>query len=592
LKKEEYIKKQDLETDDFRKLINRSVSLYPERTAFIVKNPKKDGPTYKNITYKNFADELFGFGTSLINMGLSGEKIAVIGENRYEWCLSYLAVTAGVGIVVPLDKDLPIEEIADLLNQAEVSSLIYSEKIADKISKVTELTKTVKSFIRMDEIKDLVIKGQKLMQEGDNRVMTTDLNPDELRVLLFTSGTTGVSKGVMLSSRNICFDIQSVMQCLDNTCEDTMISILPLHHTYECTCSFLVTMKMGATFTFCEGIRYIAKNIQEYKPSIIMLVPLIIENVYDKVVKKAEATLLKKILFRILLWLSGTLYILGIDIRRKIFKKVHDSMGGNIRWLIAGAAAIDPKISYNMIRLGFNIRQGYGLTECSPIVCVNRNNGHKDNSVGPAMPGITVKLDNPNIEGEGEILVKGPNVMLGYYKNEEATKAVFRDGWFCTGDQGRIDKLGRVYITGRIKNIIVNKTGKNIYPEELEKHLATIPYILESVVWGDVSIDEKDPIISATVVPDEEAIKSARIPDEQKEDVYNLIWNEVKKINKALPAYKRIQAINIRSDAFEKTTTHKIKRYIALITNKAQEISKMINNESTKSDKDKEKDNK
>jgi len=245
-----------------------------------------------------------------------------------------------------------------------------------------------------------------------------------------------------------------------------------------------------------------------------------------------------------------------------------------------------------MIRMGFNIRQGYGLTECAPIVCVNRNNGHKDNSVGPAMPGITVILDKPNAEGEGEILVKGPNVMLGYYKNEEATKAVFRDGWFCTGDQGRIDKYGRVYITGRIKNIIVNKTGKNIYPEELEKHLATIPYILESVVWGDVSVDEKDPIISATVVADMEAIKNARIPEEQKEDVYNLIWNEVKKINKALPAYKRIQAINIRSDAFEKTTTHKIKRYIALITNKAQEISKMINNESTKSDKDKEKDNK
>lgn len=586
----EEIMRQVKPAEDFRSLINQSAALFGEQEAFIVKMPhdgndEKDNQ-YRHITYREFRDEIDALGTALVDLGLCGKHIAVIGENRYEWCLSYLAITCGCGVVVPVDKELKSDEIAMILDQADVSAVIYSGRMQEKyLGEAAEKADGLLYTICMDlktespawgrghtTIPDLLARGRRLLQSGDRRYLDAEIDPYKLSVLIFTSGTTGVAKGVMLSQKNICFDVERVTQCLDHNFTDSVLSILPIHHTYECTAGFLVMMYKGVRMAFCEGIRYIAKNIAEYSPTILILVPLILENVHDKVIRQVSGSKLKYAGFRTILWVSGVLQHLGIDVGRKIFHTVHETLGGKLRLVIAGAAAMNPKVSKDLGRMGFKIRQGYGLTECAPIVCVNRESGSVDKSVGPALPGIEVQIHRPNRDGEGEIKVRGANVMLGYYKAPEETAEVLKDGWLYTGDQGRMDKKGRVYITSRIKNIIVTKTGKNIYPEELEGLLKKVPYILESVVWGDDSVKEDDVVICATVVPNMQAIqKTGRLSENekmQKDEIQKLIWAEIKKVNRGLPAYKRIQKIAFREEEFEKTTTQKIKRYIATITTK------------------------
>lgn len=582
MKISEKILKDEDRVNNFRELLDRSSKLYGNREAYIVKTGKSDSASYRTITHSEFRHEVDCLGTALIDAGLKGEKIAVIGENRYEWCLSYLAVTCGCGIAVPIDKELHPDEIAMILNESQSTAIIFSGKIFDKnLAEAFKLNKTIHTLICMDNeihesdgksyftMNELLEKGAALLAEGNRAYLEAEIDNNEMSVLLFTSGTTGVAKGVMLSQRNICADIESVIQCLDNDCTDSVLSILPIHHTYECTCDFLVIMYMGARMAFCDGLRYIAKNVQEYKPTILMLVPLIIENVYSKIMKSAGSNPVKKVVFRCMLWISGGLQRLGFqNVPRKMFHQVHDTLGGKLRLIIAGAAAMNPKISKDMNRMGFKLRQGYGLTECSPILCVSRDSGSADASVGPAMPRIEVKIANPDKEGRGEIIARGENIMLGYYNDPAATAAVLKDdGWFYTGDRGYMDKYGRVYITGRIKNMIVNKTGKNIYPEELEDKLMKIPYILECVVWGDDDEKEDDTVICATIVPKEEAIvEKAHLSMDDTKGIYDLIWKEVKKVNKGLTTYKKIQKIVIRREEFEKTTTKKIKRYLSNIT--------------------------
>ena len=537
---------------------------------------------YRRIIYKEFREEVDRLGTALTELGLKGAKIGVIGENRYEWCLSYLAVTCGCGVIVPIDKELHADEVAMILNQSEAEVLIFSGKIFDKnLQDALKLNDTVRILICMDEerhdaenkeyftIGELLQRGARLLENGDRSYLDAEIDSHAMSVLLFTSGTTGVAKGVMLSQRNICADIESVTQCLDNDCTDSVLSILPIHHTYECTCDFLEILYMGARIAFCDGLRYIAKNVQEYQPTILMLVPLIIENVYSKIMKQASSNPIKRVAFRCMLWTSGGLQHIGFkNAGRKMFRQVHETLGGRLRLIIAGAAAMNPKISKDMNRMGFKLRQGYGLTECSPILCVSRDTGNADASVGPAMPRIEVKIVNQDKDGRGEIIARGENIMLGYYRDPEATAAVLKeDGWFYTGDRGYMDKYGRVYITGRIKNMIVNKTGKNIYPEELEEKLMKIPYILECVVWGDDDAKEDDTVICATIVPKEEVItEKTRLSMEDTQGIHDLIWKEVKKVNKGLPTYKKIQRLVIRREEFEKTTTKKIKRYLSNIT--------------------------
>ena len=351
-----------------------------------------------------------------------------------------------------------------------------------------------------------------------------EINPEEMRMLIFTSGTTDKSKGVMLSHKNICHDIMGVSQLLTADNRDNILSILPLHHTYECTAGFLTMVYLGVSIGFCEGLRHISKNIQEYKPSIIMSVPLILENVYNKIEKKAKKEN-KYLKFRFGLFIAPLLAKLGIkDIQRKLFNEVHQNLGGRLRLIISGASALNPKISKAFRAMGFNLLQGYGLTECSPIVSVNRLEKYKDGSVGLPLAGVEVKILDPGRDKIGEILVRGDNVMIGYYRNEEATREVLKDGWLHTGDYGRIDKDGFLYITGRKKNVIVTKNGKNIYPEDIELYLNQSPHILESLVYGVDDPEHDETRVCAQIVPRMEYLRKSSADSRQMKKFIRLFW--------------------------------------------------------------------
>ncbi len=576
---------------DFRVVLEESVRDYGDREAYIVKTKRESGgqsAEYRRVTFREFCREARILGTALLDLFPAGAHIGVMGENRYEWCLSYLSIITAGDVVVPVDKELNKDEIHHVLSESGSCCIIVSEKIYSKALKDAlpslpdiklcvimdsgdeiEQTENGTKTVRLDS---LMKRGRELLDGGDDRYDSVEIDPDVMSVLIFTSGTTGVSKGVMLSQKNILTDMTSVMQCLEHSCEDSMLSILPIHHTYECTTTFLVSYRMGVRVAFCDGLRYIAKNINEYRPTMMMLVPLILENLYKKIIEKAKASKFKWFMFRFLLGLSGFLKHFGINAGRTFFRSAHDAIGGRIKLLVAGAAAMKPDICKNLDRMGFKIRQGYGLTETSPILCVNRDSGNEYDSVGPAMPGIQIRIADPDEEGRGEIQAKGDNVMLGYYKNPEATKAAFtEDGWFRTGDQGRMDKQGRIYITGRIKNIIVTNTGKNIFPEELEDKIDDIPYVKECMVWGDNSDDEKqeDTKVCVTVFPDYDKVREAAEEagekigsDSELDDIAaRYIWGEIKRVNKDLPAYKRICGLELRNTEFEKTSTNKIQRF-------------------------------
>lgn len=559
---------------DLRDMVKQSEKLNPGCSAFILKD---SNGKFTSITYTKFIESLNELGTALLDLGLKNTKIAVMSENRYEWCLTYLAVVNGVGVIVPLDKELPINELASLLSRSEASAIVTSANYIDNVIKIKKDLPDLKYVICMDNLDKsgydgimflpgLMEKGRNLIESGNREYIDAPINPEEMSMLIFTSGTTDKSKGVMLSHKNICHDIMGVSQLLTADNRDSILSILPLHHTYECTAGFLTMVYLGVSIGFCEGLRHITKNLQEYKPSIIMSVPLILENVYSKIEKKArkENSYFK---LRFGLFIAPILAKLGFkDIQRKLFNEVHENLGGNLRLIISGASALNPKVSKAFRAMGFNLQQGYGLTECSPIVTVNRIKEYKDGSVGLPLPGVEVKIDNPGRDKIGEIIVKGDNVMLGYYKNEEATREVLRDGWLYTGDYGRIDKDGFLYITGRKKNVIVTKNGKNIYPEDIELYLNQSPYILESLVYGVDDPEDDETKVCAQIFPNMEAIEEqlGRTPTE--EELHKIILTEVKKVNKKLSSYKRIQHFDIRKEEFEKTTTKKIKRYVELLS--------------------------
>jgi len=568
---------------DFRTMLDETCANWGERDGYIVKTKRETKETpaeYRHVTFNEFRDEVRALAEALREMFPAGSHIGVMGENRYEWCLSYLAVTCGGNVVVPVDRELNKEELIHVLGESGSCCIIVSDKVYKKalIEALPELPE-LKVCVLMDKTPEegeaeqpelpyklmrldaLLNRGKELVAGGANTYYETPIDRDAMSVLIFTSGTTGVSKGVMLSQKNILTDIDSVLSTLTHSCEDSMMSLLPMHHTYECTTTFLVSLRMGACVSFCDGLRYISQNLKEYRPTMLMLVPLILENMYSKIEKQARSSKLKWIGFNFLLGLSGFLRKFGINAGKKFFKAAHEALGGRIRLVVAGAAAMDPVICRKLENMGFKVRQGYGLTETSPILCVNRDNGNEYYSVGPAMPGIKIRIADPDSEGKGEIQAIGDNVMLGYYKNEAATRATFtEDGWFRTGDQGMLDKYGRLRITGRIKNIIVTNTGKNIYPEELEAKLMNIPYVAECIVWGDGSNSEEDTRVCATAVPDMDAIASAG-GEATEEGAKELIWKEIKKINRDLPAYKRICDLEISLEPFAKTSTHKVQRF-------------------------------
>lgn len=556
---------------DLKDMLNQSVNLYGNRNAFYLKT-NKNQDNYHGITYNQFKHEVDSLGTALIHLGLKDKYIAIISENRYEWCLSYLSIVNGTGVAVPLDKELPAVEIENLLNRSQASAIIFSGKMAEEIKKVASNTPHIQYYINMDLTQDengmlslprLLEKGKKLLEAGDRSFIDCSIDDNALSVLLFTSGTTDLAKGVMLSHTNICSNIMAVCQSLHISCEDSALSILPLHHTYECTCGFLVMIYNGCRVSFLEGLKHIAKNLKETRPSILMMVPLILENVYSKVWEQAAKKRGKVAALKAAMAFSDMLYRdMNIDIRKKLFKQVHDTLGGNIRLVISGAAAIAPEVSKGFDSMGINVRQGYGLTEFSPIVAVNRDTVYRYDSIGLPLPGVEVKLENVNSEGIGELVVKGNSRMLGYFQNPEATAKVIQDGWLYTGDLGHMDASGFLYITGRKKNVIVTKNGKNIFPEEVEAYLNKSPYIKESMVWGKYEEASGETYVNAQIVPDMDYIKEKlKVIDIHSDEVHDIIHQEIKSVNKNMPHYKMIRGFTIRENEFAKTTTKKIKRY-------------------------------
>ena len=553
---------------DFRDLLEQSAELFSDKAAFWVR--VREGG-FRSITYKLFKEDVDALGAALVSLGLRGSFTAVLGENRYEWCVSYLAVTNHCGVIVPLDKELPVAEKGNLLQRSGSEALIFSGRYANDILTLKGAGSPVKYLINMDLEEDtedflsfrkLMEKGRQLLAQKQVDLSEYKIDETAMSVLLFTSGTTDLAKGVMLSQKNICFDITGITKTVYVDSNDITLSILPIHHTYECTIGFLTIIYSGGTIAFNEGLKHIQKNFGEVKPTLLVTVPLLLENMHKKIWEHIRKKPGMTLLVHIMMGVGDVLKFIGIDIRRAMFASVHRTFGGRLRLVVTGAAAIEPKVSNDLNRMGIKVLQGYGLTECSPLVIGERDHFYGNASVGLPLPGVEVRIDNPDENGVGEIITKGDNVMLGYYKNEEATKKSIRDGWFHTGDLGRVNERGAYYITGRLKNVIVTKNGKNIFPEEVESYINRSPYVLESMVSGYQDDKSGETIVGAHILPNLDAIREKlKVHTPSLDDIKKIISEVVKSANKDMPLYKRISTFTIKDSAFIKTTTLKIKRY-------------------------------
>ncbi len=564
------------EIKNIKDMLESSASIYKDRAAFLSKKTLND--PYQEISYNQFFTDVNAFGTALISFGYKGRNIVVIGENRYEWSVSYLAVLNGTGIVVPLDKELPANEISNLINRSEAACVIFSPTIADKILPIVGEVPTVKQFICMEkpetgELKDIDLpggflnfydildKGRALVESGDKSFIDAQIDSEALCTLLFTSGTTDKSKCVMLSHRNLTVNLMAMCSMLLIVPNDIFLSILPIHHTYECTCGFLCPIYRGSTIAYCDGLRHIPKNMVESKATMVLGVPLVFEMFYKRIWAAIEQKgLAKKV--RLAININSITKKVGMDLSRKLFKDIHNNFGGNVKMFISGAAGIDPLIAKGFNDLGIKLVQGYGLTECSPIVALNRDCDFKYDAVGLPLPGLEVKIFEKSPDGIGEIIVKGGNVMMGYLGNPEANSSVLKDGWFYTGDLGFIDKDGFVHISGRKKNVIITKNGKNVYPEELEELLQRSDYVKEAVVIGVDSDTDADTVITAIIVPDYEKFDEGFPGTVSPELISDTMQDLIKDVNSRMTLYKYIRDFKIREEEFDKTTTKKIKRHL------------------------------
>ncbi len=553
---------------DLKDMLSSSAVQFADRTAFHVK--KEEGGPYETITYRQFKADVDAFGTALHALGLSGGRIAVVGENRYEWAVSYLATVNGTGIVVPMDRELPLNELQSLMHRAHVNAIIFSgTKLKDVQAMRADLPEGC-LLICMDAIppetgmyswETLLEEGRIKVAEGVRVFLDAPVDETVMSILLFTSGTTDKSKAVMLSHRNIASDLMDMCAMLYISQEDTFLSILPLHHTYECTCGFLCQIYRGCSIAYCEGLRHILKNMKEAKVTMLNCVPLILESMHRRIWDQAakDPALLKKLKTGIRV--SNALRVVGIDLRRKLFAQIHENFGGHLRMMISGGAAIAPEVVKGLQDIGIACVQGYGLTECSPIIALNRNCDFKNDAAGLPIPHGEIKIFEADATGVGEIITRGPNVMLGYYENEAATKAVMVDGWFHTGDLGLIDKDGFVHITGRQKNVIVTKNGKNIYPEEIEYLLGRSPLIQESMVYGRAAEKDGELEVSAEIFPNMEKMAEHLGDAAPSADrIYEAIAEVVRTVNKQLTLYKYIRYFTVREEEFAKTTSKKIIR--------------------------------
>lgn len=560
-------KSKKMKFKDLKDMLKQTGEVYADRPAYMFKTEKEG--EFRTITHKEFRNEINALGTALIKMGLKDKRIAIISENRYEWELAYLAVATGTGIVVPLDKALPENEIESLILRSQVEAIFYSKKYNDVMNNLRNKKNTnLQYFISMDlqentngiyAQKALVEKGKKLLAEGNRKFLDAKINADQMGIMLFTSGTTAMSKAVMLSHKNIITNVMDIIQRFDLNETDRLLSFLPLHHVFECTVGFLYPMSIGSCICFCEGVKHMADNIKEFKITAMISVPAVFDIIYRKVMKTIEkkgkiATLEKgkKI--------SQLLMKLKIDLRKQIFKEIHQSLGPDLKLVVTGGAALDPETEKGFNDLGFDVEQGYGLTETSPVIAAETPKCRRLGSIGKKFPSVEVKIENPDEDGIGELMAKGPSIMLGYYENEEATKSTLEpDGWLHTGDLARIDKDGFIYISGRKKSVIVLNNGKNVFPEEIEALLNKVEGIKESFVY-EKKEDDGDIKVCSKIVYDKELIKEL-YNIESEDEIREFLWNKVKEVNNLMPKYKYVKEMIITEEELVKTTTLKIKRH-------------------------------
>lgn len=559
-------KSRKMKFTDLKDMLKQTEEVYGDRPAYVFKTEKKG--EFKTITHKQFREDINALGTSLIKMGLKNKKIAVISENRYEWELAYLSISAGTGVVVPLDKALPDNEIENLILRSQVEAIFYSKKYDEIMNKLREKKNTnLKYFISMElqendngiySQKLLVEKGKKLIKEGNSSYLDAKIDAEKMGVMLFTSGTTAMSKAVMLSHKNIVTNVMDIIQRFDLNEEDRFLSFLPLHHVFECTVGFLYPISIGGSICFCEGVKHMAENIKEFDITAMISVPAVFDIIYRKVMKtiekKGKLEAIKKGKK-----ISNLLLKIKIDVRKQLFKEIHESLGPKLKLVVTGGAALDPETEAGFNDLGFDVEQGYGLTETSPVIAAETPKCRRLGSIGKCFPSVEVKIDNPDENGVGELMAKGPSIMIGYYENDEATKkALDADGWFHTGDLARIDEDGYIYISGRKKSVIVLNNGKNVFPEEIETLLNKVEGIKESFVYekkedGDVKVCVK-------IVYDKEIIKEL-YNIEGEDEIKEFLWGKVKDVNRLMPKYKYVREMIITEEELIKTTTLKIKRH-------------------------------
>ena len=541
-----------IEITDLKDMLKKSGEKYGEKIAYKIR--QENG--YKEITHNEVRKMVDGLGTKLIDMGLKDKRIAVIGENRYEWEIAYLSIVCGTGTVVPLDKSLPENELESLIERSKAEAIICSQKYVE-ILKKTKLKYIISMDLENDNDgiisqKRLILEGIQLVKSGDTSFTNAKIDNEKMSIMLFTSGTTSISKAVALSHKNICSNLMDISSILDVNSSDVFLSFLPLHHVFECTVGFLFSLYVGAETVFCDGIRHIPENLAEYKVSVMASVPAIYERLFKIIKKHLE----KQGKVEQILKDEEKYKDSSMEKKKEVFKEIHDLLGGNIKLFISGAASLEPSIEEKFRRLGFNMVQGYGLTETSPVVAIGNKKYHKTGSIGKCVPSDEVKLLDINKDGIGELAVKGPNVMLEYYENKEATEKVLKEGWFQTGDLARIDEEGYIFICGRKKSVIVLKNGKNIFPEEMETLINKEDGVEESFIFGKpISKDPNDIKIFVKIVYNKESFEG-----KTETEIKEYFNEKIKSINKTMPHYKAIRGIIISDKPLIKTTTNKIKR--------------------------------
>lgn len=564
MKKNEIIFKAE-EFNNIREIVYNSAKKFSEQTAFVIKHQENKDITYENITYKRLVEDVNKYGTALYSIGFKEKRIAIIGKNRYEWAIAHLANLFGGIVSVPLDKDLQYDELENSLIRSKADCIVFDEKLKDEISKIKENGRTnLTEYICMSEnqgyksVRELMNLGEELLNNGNKEFLEAKIDDNKMNILLFTSGTTDKSKAVMLSQKNIASNIYA-MQCVEDfRTTDTNIAFLPYHHIFGSTCMVMM-LACGVKTAFPDGLRYIKQNLNEYKVSVFVGVPVLIEAIYKTIIKEIEKQGKTK-LIKIALIISNFLLKLHIDIRRKLFKQVINALGGELRVIISGGAPADPKISKGFNNLGIKVIQGYGLSETSPVIAAENEKIMKNGTVGVPMINDTIEIANKDENGIGEIRVKGPNVMLGYYEMPELTSQVLKDGWFYTGDLGFIDKDGCLHITGRNKNLIVLKNGKKVFPEELELLINRLELVEESMVFGMPDKECKDDVKVAVKIVYNKEIANEKYEGKTEDELYQILWNEIKELNKTFPRYKHIQQLILTDEELIKTTTKKVKR--------------------------------